>query len=452
MSLATRCTSCGTIFRVVQDQLKVSEGWVRCGRCQKVFNALEALFDLEREFPPQRAVPVVPVTTTDIVARGVSEFVSSHLPPLEPDTRAELPSTHEDDSLESRFLTAPREPEPLSGGRTETQAPPDFEDARFPEELTPGNDTPHDAAGQAEHADPATATPPDARPTPLLERWRARRAARQAQAAVPAPVAAHGRTGSSQAPAAPATETEIDPSWAAASPGDPPDDSSLMDTRVLFADESMLVGDLPDPQNAADEQARLAELAELVGVESPGRDGVTATPAFVRAAENAERWHRPRVRASLAIAAALLLGLLTVQVAVQFRDSFAARWPQARPTLMAMCEWLGCEIHPLKRVAALSVDASGLSPAGTGDTYRLLLTLHNRDQVELATPSVELSLTDSRGTLISRRTLDAADFRHVPDGGLLGPSLPPGADTQIQTVFAIRGQRVSGYTVELFYP
>jgi hypothetical protein len=210
---------------------------------------------------------------------------------------------------------------------------------------------------------------------------------------------------------------------------------------------------LPDPQNAADEQARLAELAELVGAESPGRDGVAATPAFVRAAENAERWHRPRVRASLAIAAALLLGLLTMQVAVQFRDSFAARWPQARPTLVAMCEWLGCEIRPLKRVAALSVDASGLSPAeGSDNSYRLLLTLHNRDQVELATPSVELSLTDSRGTLISRRTLDAADFRHAPDGGLLGASLPPGADTQIQAVFAIRGQRVSGYTVELFYP
>lgn len=452
MSLATRCTSCGTIFRVVQDQLKVSEGWVRCGRCQKVFNALEALFDLEREFPPQRIAPVVPVTTTDIVARGVSEFVSSHLPPLEPDARAELPSTHEDDSLESRFLTAPREPEPLSGGRTETHGSPDFEDARFPEEPTPGNVTPHDAAGQAGDAYPATATPPDARPTPLLERWRARRAARQAQAAVPAPVATHGRTGPSEAATAPATETEIDPSWAAASPGDPPDDSSLMDTRVLFADESMLVGDLPDPQNAADEQARLAELAELVGEESLGRDGVTATPAFVRAAENAERWHRPRVRASLAIAAAMLLGLLTIQVAVQFRDSFAARWPQARPTLVAMCEWLGCEIRPLKRVAALSVDASGLSPAGASDSYRLLLTLHNRDQVELATPSVELSLTDSRGTLISRRTLDAADFRHAPDGGLLGVSLPPGTDTQIQTVFAIRGPRVSGYTVELFYP
>ena len=53
MSLATRCTSCGTAFRVVQDQLKVSEGWVRCGRCNAVFNALEGLFDLGRDMPAE---------------------------------------------------------------------------------------------------------------------------------------------------------------------------------------------------------------------------------------------------------------------------------------------------------------------------------------------------------------------------------------------------------------
>lgn len=46
MSLAARCSSCGTAFRVVQDQLNVSEGWVRCGRCGAVFNAVEELFDL----------------------------------------------------------------------------------------------------------------------------------------------------------------------------------------------------------------------------------------------------------------------------------------------------------------------------------------------------------------------------------------------------------------------
>lgn len=45
--MATRCTACGTVFRVVQDQLRVSEGWVRCGRCSEVFNAAESLLDLE---------------------------------------------------------------------------------------------------------------------------------------------------------------------------------------------------------------------------------------------------------------------------------------------------------------------------------------------------------------------------------------------------------------------
>jgi len=51
MSLATRCPSCGTVFRVVQDQLRVSEGWVRCGRCNGVFNAAEVLFDIDTGAP-----------------------------------------------------------------------------------------------------------------------------------------------------------------------------------------------------------------------------------------------------------------------------------------------------------------------------------------------------------------------------------------------------------------
>lgn len=51
MSFATRCPSCSTTFRVVRDQLKVSEGWVRCGRCGEVFCALDSLFELERDLP-----------------------------------------------------------------------------------------------------------------------------------------------------------------------------------------------------------------------------------------------------------------------------------------------------------------------------------------------------------------------------------------------------------------
>lgn len=39
MSLITRCPACTTLFKVVPDQLRVSEGWVRCGQCDEVFDA-----------------------------------------------------------------------------------------------------------------------------------------------------------------------------------------------------------------------------------------------------------------------------------------------------------------------------------------------------------------------------------------------------------------------------
>ena len=39
MSFTTRCPACGTTFRIVPDQLKISDGWVRCGHCSDVFDA-----------------------------------------------------------------------------------------------------------------------------------------------------------------------------------------------------------------------------------------------------------------------------------------------------------------------------------------------------------------------------------------------------------------------------
>lgn len=39
MSQITRCPSCSTSFKVVADQLRISQGWVRCGQCKEVFDA-----------------------------------------------------------------------------------------------------------------------------------------------------------------------------------------------------------------------------------------------------------------------------------------------------------------------------------------------------------------------------------------------------------------------------
>ncbi len=57
MSLITRCPACTTLFKVVPDQLRVSEGWVRCGQCDEVFDANVHL-------QGDSVVPVVPVSST----------------------------------------------------------------------------------------------------------------------------------------------------------------------------------------------------------------------------------------------------------------------------------------------------------------------------------------------------------------------------------------------------
>lgn len=61
MSLFTKCTQCGTTFRVTSQQLQAQGGRVRCGNCMTVFNGLQALValpDAAQEAPPARdAVP-----------------------------------------------------------------------------------------------------------------------------------------------------------------------------------------------------------------------------------------------------------------------------------------------------------------------------------------------------------------------------------------------------------
>ncbi|WP_051602957.1 DUF3426 domain-containing protein [Simplicispira psychrophila] len=66
MSQNTRCPSCATLFKVVADQLRISDGWVRCGQCQQIFDATAHLQepldpallpDLELPLDSGRALP-----------------------------------------------------------------------------------------------------------------------------------------------------------------------------------------------------------------------------------------------------------------------------------------------------------------------------------------------------------------------------------------------------------
>jgi predicted Zn finger-like uncharacterized protein len=71
MSLITRCPACGTMFKVVPDQLRISEGWVRCGHCAEVFDASLCLQGEEAQ-----VVEAMPVAAT---ASPESEAFASSL-------------------------------------------------------------------------------------------------------------------------------------------------------------------------------------------------------------------------------------------------------------------------------------------------------------------------------------------------------------------------------------
>ncbi len=331
MSLATRCPSCGTIFRVVQDQLKVCEGWVRCGRCDEVFSALEGLFDLERDTPPEWS----PGTQAPNTARGLP---ARDLPAA---TEADIAT----DTPPLAAVGVPLDPMPAS-----------------------------------ERAAADIAQPFDAEPSTLAQ--------------------AHET--SSFAMAAEADEVAADAAFA---------------TSVEAAAEGNAAADSTEP-----------------------------TPGFLRHAQRQARWQRPAVRAALGVAAVALLAVLAGQAAHHFRDPLAARWPASRPLLAAWCASAGCTLGAPRHIEDISVESSALNRAAAPDSFKLALALRNRSAVALAMPAIELTLTDAAGQMVARRALMPRDFR------VATPVLAPGAETPLQLVLSAGNGRVTGYTVELFYP
>lgn len=65
MSYTTCCPACRTIFRIALDQLKLLDGWVRCGHCANVFNATLYLQPWETTQVKTQSAPLtVDVTST----------------------------------------------------------------------------------------------------------------------------------------------------------------------------------------------------------------------------------------------------------------------------------------------------------------------------------------------------------------------------------------------------
>lgn len=377
-ALAARCTACSTVFRVVPDQLRVSDGWVRCGRCAQVFNAADNLIDLDTGVPRRLDLGAAVAPTPPRPPER---------PPAAPPPLAPQPEAHPASSWEA---TAPL-----------TQAP-------SPWLISPPQ-------GLAAAVDPIS---PAAVPAEVT----------QVTAATVAPAATAATAAMSMADA---TDAATEP---AARPHEPAP-----------------AGPPAQPAATAVPDFDLSQLPT-----EPQPSQYEAMPSFVRQADRAARWRRPRVRAALAAGCVLAGGLLAAQALHQWRDRAAARWPTLQPVLALACAQLGCRLSAPRDLESLSVESSGLlQVAGRRGQYELTVALRNRSALALAVPALELSLTDAQGRLLARRVLLPAELAATTEATVparsdlalqarlqTAPSSTPGDQTQA----------VVGYTIELFYP
>jgi hypothetical protein len=172
---------------------------------------------------------------------------------------------------------------------------------------------------------------------------------------------------------------------------------------------------------------------------------LVAEPDFLRHAAYEASGQGVVARAMLVLAAILLCITLAVQLALHWRDWLAAHYPASRPLLVQMCRLAQCRIGPLRSIDDVVVDSSSLARGADPDSYKLTILLHNRSSVPLALPSIDLSLTDADGSMVARRTLSPSDFK-------VADVIAPRSEVSLSLNITTPGRRVTGYTVEAFYP
>lgn len=404
MSQITRCPSCTTKFKVVADQLRISDGWVRCGQCKEVFDASVHLLPAE----PQVLLP------------DVSMAAARPLP---------TPVAHATDA--GRAWGAPTAAVNPAAASVVTMPPVDAHDLPWD---SPAPDAVQEVSVPAVPAflvtGAAAVYSPEMEPTlqaasPFA--WRPVVPVSDADLAegvapiVDAPASAIPADGG-QLPNERASASHLDESLA----GYELPSAVLPDTEwiedVLAEDSAHAANALHPPldllRKRSVEEQILGGLGddgqECVQTHEDGPERVTNTSfdesispeslsntglgrgeelaetssgglppeqegddlheealdadevSFVRAAKRKAFWRRPLVRAGLGVVAVVLLCTLVLQAMLQERDRIAATAPRVRPWLQMLCEPFQCALAPLRQISDVVIDSSSFNK-GRGD-------------------------------------------------------------------------------------
>lgn len=190
-------------------------------------------------------------------------------------------------------------------------------------------------------------------------------------------------------------------------------------------------------------EVRDSQLQREQRAEEPDLEDVT----FVRDARRMAFWHRPLVRGALLVLVLMLAVLLLLQYALHDRDQLAALHPELRPLLQRVCQPLHCQVGPPRLIEAIMIDSSSFSRL-RADAYRLSFIVRNQAPMQVAMPSIELTLTDTQDQPVIRRVLAPRDVGAAS-------AIPPASEAAGTVAVAVTGAgtaRVAGYRLLAFYP
>ena len=146
--------------------------------------------------------------------------------------------------------------------------------------------------------------------------------------------------------------------------------------------------------------------------------------------------------------ASLVLALMWMtQIALANRDLWSAQWPIARAPMKMLCGLFGCELQAPEMLSAITLVSSGFDQQEDG-TFAFDIQLRHEQPYALATPAVELTLTDDFDRAVVRKIF-------LPDALGLTTQMPSGASIQALKRLQLDPDlqpHVSGFRIELFYP
>ncbi|SFM15809.1 zinc-ribbon and DUF3426 domain-containing protein [Variovorax sp. OV329] len=446
MRLVTRCPACATTFKVVRDQLRISEGWVRCGRCSEVFDATLDLLETDDDgvlLESSKAAPPAPVA-----APQPTRAAQENLLPAS----AGLPAIHwpAADMLDLGARTPAPQPAPESSLPSRTSTPYDAAQDPVPvPSLDDDEEEFNDSDGEQKE--------------PWLDEMMAStQALQEALQSMPASL----DTGATPLAETQRREPEFTPSLTAASPIEEAVNAQVQ--KALRRERLKALRKERAEQKERERAARIEplgedfvaaraaapaavsespDLAETVLLEAPSASSGMAVDVDITQPE------RPGLarRMLWALACVLALAVLVLQVAYQERDTLVAREPRLRPALQALCDVTGCQLSALRQIGSITIDGASFSREKEGEGYRLVFALRNGARMPLAMPSIELTLLDTQERALVRRVMSPAQFGA---GTVLGAGAEHNASLPLQLAGsdAVGLPPVAGYRLIAFYP